>query len=313
VTQLHRIAATVLVLALTATACGSEAKKKEAEPSLRDKITVSGDFGEKPTIKIDSPLKVPETTSWTLEPGKGDKVGPEATTILALSLADARTGKTVISTHDEGQRPLEVKLGDQVFPSLAKSLAGKAAGSRVLVASTPDDAYGEKGAPQIGIKSGDSIVMVADVLSTDPTKILDGPTGATNAPPATAPRIVEQDGDLKGLDFTGLQKTKKFTAIQLREGTGPTIGTPDRIAADYMGQVWGAKQPFNNTYGKEPARFSIGLGGVIPAWDKGLAGLKEGARVMLICPPDSAYGSAKQPGIPANSTLVFVIDVLGVG
>ena len=34
---------------------------------------------------------------------------------------------------------------------------------------------------------------------------------------------------------------------------------------------------------------------------------------MLICPPDSAYGKAAQPGIPANSTLVFVIDVLGVG
>ena len=50
--------------------------------------------------------------------------------------------------------------------------------------------------------------------------------------------------------------------------------------------MWGGKEPFNNTYGKEPARFSIGLGAVIKAWDQGLAGLKEGARVMLICPPE---------------------------
>jgi peptidylprolyl isomerase len=311
VTQLHRVAATVLVLALTATACGSTAAKEK--PSLRDKITVSGKFDEKPTIKIDSPLKVPETTSWTPTAGKGDKVGAEATTILSLTLADARTGKTVISTQDKGQRPLEVKLGDQVFPSLAKSLVGRSADSRVVVASTPDDAYGDTGAPQIGIKGGDSIVMVADILSTDPTKILDGPTGASSTPPATAPRINETNGNLTGFDFKGLRKPKKFTAILLREGTGPAIETPDRIAADYIGQVWGAKDPFNNTYGKEPARFSIGLGGVIKAWDQGLAGLKEGARVMLICPPASAYGKAKQPGIPANSTLVFVIDVLGVG
>ena len=34
---------------------------------------------------------------------------------------------------------------------------------------------------------------------------------------------------------------------------------------------------------------------------------------MLICPPGSAYGKMSQSGIPANSTLVFVIDVLGVG
>jgi peptidylprolyl isomerase len=311
VTQLHHIAAAVLVLALIATACGSELKKDK--PSLRDEITVSGAYGEKPTIKIDSPLKVPETTSWTSETGKGDKVGAQATTILALTLADARTGKTAISTYDKGQRPLEVKLGDQVFPSLAKSLVAKSAGSRVVVASTADDSYGDTGAPQIGIKAGDAIVMVADVLSTDPTKVLDGPTGTTKAPPATAPTILERGGDLTGLDFNGLRKPRRFSAILLREGNGPAIETPDRIAADYIGQVWGGKQPFKNTYGTEPARFSIGLGGVIKAWDRGLAGLKEGARVMLICPPDTAYGKAGQPGIPANSTLVFVIDVLGVG
>jgi peptidylprolyl isomerase len=307
----RRIAITTLVLALTASACGSADAKDST--NVEDKVKVSGDYGEKPTITIDSPLKVQETSSWTTQNGNGDKVGSDATTILGLTLADARTGKTVISTHDQGQHPLEVKLGDQVFPSLAQSLVGKSADSRVVVASTPDDAYGDTGAPQIGIKAGDSIVMVADVLSTDPTKILDGPTGATRTPPKTAPKLLQSGNDLTGLDFTGLKKPTKFQAILLRQGTGPEIETPDRIAADYLGQVWGAKQPFDSSYGKEPARYSIGLGGVIKAWDQGLAGVKEGARVMLICPPDTAYGKASQPGIPANSTLVFVIDVLGVG
>jgi peptidylprolyl isomerase len=245
--------------------------------------------------------------------GKGDKVGAEATTILSLTLADARTGKTAISTYDKGQRPLEVKLGDQVFPSLAKSLVGKTADSRVVVASAPDDAYGDAGAPQIGIKGGDSIVMVADVLSTDPTSILDGPTGASPTPPASAPRLLEKDGKPQGFDFKGLGKPRRFTAIPLREGTGPAVDTPDRIAVDYMGQVWGAEEPFNNTYSKEPEKISIGLGSFIKGWDRGLAGLKEGARVMLLLPPGEAYGKESQPGIPANSTLVFVIDVLGVG
>ena len=34
---------------------------------------------------------------------------------------------------------------------------------------------------------------------------------------------------------------------------------------------------------------------------------------MLVCPPGTAYGAKAQPDIPANSTLVFVVDVLGVG
>ena len=58
---------------------------------------------------------------------------------------------------------------------------------------------------------------------------------------------------------------------------------------------------------------AAGISGVINCWDRGLPGLKEGARVMLVCPPDSAYGKVGRPGIPPNSTLVFVIDVLGVG
>jgi peptidylprolyl isomerase len=317
VTLLHHprsagLVVTALALAITATACGTAAEKKE-KASLRDQIKVSGEYGAKPTIKIDSPLTVPKTTSWTTVVGKGEKVGAEGTTIVGLTLADARTGKTAISTNDEGQRPLEVKLGDEVFPSLASSLVGKAADSRVVVASTSDDAYGDTGAEQLGIKGGDSIVMVADILSTDPTKILKGPTGATLSPPATAPRVKQSDDDVTGFDFTGLPKPKKFTVIKLREGTGPAIESPDRIAADYLGEVWGAKQPFGSTFDKEPARFSIGLNGVIKAWDEGLAGLKEGARVMLICPPDWGYRMTAQPGIPANSTLVFIVDVLGVG
>jgi FKBP-type peptidyl-prolyl cis-trans isomerase 2 len=303
---------TALLLAVSVTACGSAAGTKDPS-GLQDKVEVSGKYGEKPTITIDSPLTVKKTTSWTTEVGKGDKVGAEATTILELTIADARTGKTAISTHDAGQRPQEIKLGEQVFPALTNSLVGRSADTRVVVASTPDDAYGTQGAAQIGIKGGDSLVMVADILSTDPTKILSGPTGATHAPPVTAPRIESSGDDLTGLDFGGLSKPTKPAVIPLREGTGPAIESPDRIAADYIGQVWGTKEPFNNTYGKEPARFSIGLGGLIKAWDKGLPGLKEGARVMLICPPDVAYGTDAKPGIPANSTLVFVIDVLGVG
>lgn len=304
-----------LVLALSAAACGSAAGGGEATRGLRDRIQVTGANGEKPEVEIDAPVAVEETTSWTTERGTGDEVGANATTILALTLADSRTGKTVVSTYDRGQRPLEIQLGDQVFPALATSLAGAKAGSRVVVASTSDDAYGEKGAPQIGIKGGDPIVMVADVLSTDPTSVLDGPTGDARQAPVRVPKLQETgDGDdLEGLDFSGLAKPKRFQAIVLREGTGPEVEAPDRIAADYLGQVWGAAEPFNNSYGKEPVNFSVGLGAVIKAWDRGLIGLREGARVLLVCPPGTAYGKAAQKGIPAGSTLVFVVDVLGVG
>jgi peptidylprolyl isomerase len=311
VTQLRRAAAAFLALALTASACGAAEKKETA--ALRDQIKVNGEFGVKPALSFKAPLKVTKTSSWVATAGNGDRVGAEATAIVQLTLADGRTGKTAISTFDEGQRPLEAKVGDQIFPSLAQALVDKPAGSRLVVASTADDTYGDKGAPQLGIKGGDSVVMVADILSTDPTSVLDGPSGDTIAPPVDAPAVIEKGGLPVGFDFASARRPKKLVVVPLREGTGPKITGPDRIAADYLGQVWDAAQPFEETYTKEPSGFSVGLKLVIPAWDSALAGQKEGARVMIVAPPAAAYGSAAQPGIPANSTLVFVVDVLGVG
>jgi peptidylprolyl isomerase len=312
VTQLHRAAAVLVALALSVTGCGTAAKKETT--SLKDQIEVTGAFGEKPAIRFKAPLKVPDSSSWVAEAGDRDTVGAEATVILQLTLANGRTGKLAISTFDPGQRPLETKLGDQVFASLVEGLVGKPAHTRVVVASTGGDAYGDGGAPQSGIKAGDPVVMVADILSTDPTSVLDGPTGPEASAPATAPVITEKDGVPVGFDFAKAHKPGKLVVIPLREGTGPAVEAPDRVAVDYLVQVWDAAKPLEESYSKDPTLVSIGTGGgVIKAWDQALAGRKEGSRVMIISPPELAYGAAAQPQIPANSTLVFVVDVLGVG
>ena len=64
---------------------------------------------------------------------------------------------------------------------------------------------------------------------------------------------------------------------------------------------------------KSPATFAIGTGNVIPGWDKGLVGKKVGSRVLLVVPPADGYGAQGQGQIPANATLVFVVDILDAG
>jgi peptidylprolyl isomerase len=56
----------------------------------------------------------------------------------------------------------------------------------------------------------------------------------------------------------------------------------------------------------------LGVGRVIAGWDEGVVGMRVGSRRELIIPPSLGYRSEAQPGIPANSTLVFVIDLLKV-
>ena len=311
---------TCALLLAVASACGGGSEEKEqadASPEVRSAVEVSGDFGAEPEVTLDAPLTFSTSESWTTSEGDGDTVGNASTAILQLTLVDGRTGKTAVSTASKGQAPIEVALGSQqIFPSVVKALVGQKAGSRVVVASTSDDTYGANGNPQIGIKGGDPVVIVADVLSTDPTDVLDGPDGTAVTPPRNAPKVVEKGGVPVSITMPKGKKPTKLQVITLEKGDGPAIASADRVTVDYLGQVWSpqATKPFDQSYDGDPATFSIGLSRVIKAWDQGLVGVTEGSRVLLVCPPGLAYGNAAQgDDIPAGSTLVFVIDVLGVG
>nr|WP_246415950.1 FKBP-type peptidyl-prolyl cis-trans isomerase [Nocardioides luti] len=80
------------------------------------------------------------------------------------------------------------------------------------------------------------------------------------------------------------------------------------VTANYLGQVYGAKKPFDESYSKKPVPFSLAQ--VVQGWTAGLTGVKVGSRVLLQIPPGLGYGAQEQANIPANSTLYFVVDII---
>ena len=100
----------------------------------------------------------------------------------------------------------------------------------------------------------------------------------------------------------------------LEEGDGAEAQVGDQLSVQYVGVLFDGGTEFDSNFDTgQPFEFALGGGQVIPGWDEGLVGMKEGGRRQLTIPPDLAYGAQGQPpDIPPDSTLVFVIDLESV-
>jgi peptidyl-prolyl cis-trans isomerase A (cyclophilin A) len=95
-----------------------------------------------------------------------------------------------------------------------------------------------------------------------------------------------------------------------KEGTGVAPNATSNVTVHYHG-VFLNGQKFDSSVDRgQPATF--GLNQVIPGWTEGLQMMKEGGKLKLIIPPNLAYGEAGRPGIPANSWLVFDVELIKV-
>ena len=139
---------------------------------------------------------------------------------------------------------------------------------------------------------------------TDKDKIADKPAAkpATKPAPAAAPTAATATDK----PVTQLQITDE------REGTGVAAKKGDMLTMNYRGTLQNGKV-FDESYGGEPFEFKLGEGQVIEGWDKGIVGMKVGGKRKLVIPAKMAYGQrSPSPDIPANSVLVFEVELLEV-
>jgi FKBP-type peptidyl-prolyl cis-trans isomerase FkpA len=110
-----------------------------------------------------------------------------------------------------------------------------------------------------------------------------------------------------------MQRTPSGLYTQdLVEGTGQTAQAGNLVVAHYTGWLPNG-QEFDSSRGGQPFEFPLGQGRVIPGWDEGVAGMREGGRRRLVIPSELAYGPQGAGGvIPPNATLVFDIELLEV-
>ena len=99
----------------------------------------------------------------------------------------------------------------------------------------------------------------------------------------------------------------------IKIGEGNEVKKFDIVTVNYTGTLEdGTKFDSSLNPGRTPFRFTVGAGQVIKGWDEGLMGMKVGGKRKLTIPPELGYGSRDNGPIPARSTLIFDIDLLGI-
>lgn len=272
-----------------------------------DPVQVTGAFGEAPTVSAAWPIKVNETQFKTLVPGAGALIADAATMVeVNYHGVNARTGQVFDSSWQRGATAY-FSL-DQVVAGFTKGLVQQKVGTRMLIMMTGADGYDASGgAPEADIQLGDNLVFVVDIVSA----VLTGPQGSPVQPAAGLPTVTDTNGVPTVTVPVGGTAPTSLVVQPLIKGTGSAVKETDAVTVNYLGLNYATGQTLESSYGAAPETGL--LSDLIPGWRKGLLGQTVGSRVLLVIPPADAFPDGvpdATPPLPANQTLVYVVDIL---
>ena len=285
----------------------------------------------KPSAKLEPGFKMLHALQYKIvkdEPGKTAEVGDLVDFHILIKcdtfvLGDSRTQQQGKPAEIPFQEPHNSTDWQWIF---AKMSAGDSAVIYVACDSIIKTIPAENKQPlPTWLKKGNKIVINLAVVSITPKE---------EAEKKRAEMRKEQEEKAKealaneGKNFdeyfakNNIKPTKTASGLYYtisKEGSGPAIEKGQKVTMKYIGKLLdgsvfdaNVEPDFSIKSGREPFTFTIGNHQVIQGWDEGVALLKKGSRATLYIPSGMAYGPQGRPGIPANSILVFDVEVVDV-
>ena len=106
----------------------------------------------------------------------------------------------------------------------------------------------------------------------------------------------------------------ELVSEDIKVGDGAEAVSGKKVTVHYVGTLTNGNKFDSSRDRGKGFSFELGRGQVIKGWDQGVAGMKIGGVRKLTIPPEMAYGDKGFSNlIPPNSTLVFEVELLGVG
>lgn len=311
---MRRLAGLLVVplLLLSTAACGDSGSDSAQMKNGAPAITKGAKFGEKPTLSQGAGTPPKELKVVTISEGSGPvlKKGDNA---QVNYLGQVWDGKEPFDESFGRGTPFDVTIGaGAVIKGWDQGLEGQKVGSRIELVIPPDLGYGAQGSGE-KIKPNATLVFVVDIVK------------GVSIPPSAAGKEVAQDNkDLPkiGTNTDGKEASvavpkdvaapTKLVSNYVLEGDGPAVKETDTVVVKFNGKTWADDKTFESTYTSDTtvpwAMDQLAVKGL----KDGMLGKKVGSRILLVIPPDLAFGDQEKGSIPAKSTLVFSLDILAV-
>ena len=212
--------------------------------------------------------------------------------------------------------PVRRPVSTEVDDFFAEVLECQRPGSRVVVTAEISDMFGEIEEDEF-LQNETTLVAVVDVHNTYPG----GATGSTRLPQAGLPTITQAPTGEHGFSFPNAPILEGLQVSVLKQGDGVAIAPGDFVIAHFTGAVWNTRQIFTSSFERgvplslvmQDLTTSEGSPGVIPGILEALVGQTVGSQILVSIPPELGYPAGAAPaGVPDGSTLVYVLDILGV-
>jgi len=198
-------------------------------------------------------------------------------------------GRLFDSSYERGN-PIELVVGKgMVIPGWDESLQLLSVGDKAQVLIPYNLAYGEEGRGPIPGKSN----LVFDMEIIDAVKVED-----------PKPFVID------GLPVQETESGLKLIIVE--QGTGPKPQVGSTVVVHYSGYLIDGTLFDSSVQRGEPFSFRLGQGSVISGWEQGFALLTKGSKARLILPSTLGYGSRSMGPIPANSTLIFDVQLIDI-
>ena len=229
-------------------------------------------------------------------------------TIETVDLEGPKPGEVLLETPYDGSldNPFQLSQLVQSIPALTDAMHCATEGSRVAIALAPGDLTPDAAA-SLDLADDASAVAVVDLrkvylAQADGANVFNSGFGM--------PSVVRAPDGTPGVTIPDSAPPTETVVQTLKRGSGEVVTGDRPVRVNYTGITWDDGEVFDSTWGAEPA--SLTLDGVVPGFAQALEGQTVGSQVLVVIPPEDGYGDQAQGSIPAGSTLVFVIDILGL-